>query len=365
MISIPSPKSHTGCSRCERLPDLIPEKGTLYLAPPVIHTSNEIVNYLKQMNMNFETLYEGIFTTRFEREQLNRLCNDFLVNISELELRDTKSLILADGEELTFHNLTQMQPLQSIVARVQGKWLFDTLEENRIVTYFHPIVEADNPSSVFAYECLARGKTEEGELINPGKMFDIAVKADLLFNLDRACRLAAITGCVRHNIKKNIFINFAPGTIYNPEYCLQTTMKAIRNAGISPEQIIFEVVETERITNVNHLLTILDYYRKNGFKVALDDLGAGYSSLNLLNKLKPDFVKLDMELIRNVDEDPYKAVITENIINMARKLGAKTITEGVETIGEWRWVKNNGADYVQGFLFARPAAPPEKVRIPE
>lgn len=364
MIEIERISTNKGCSRCESLPAPIPEQGTLFIAPPVAPTSNAIMGYLKQMGMDYYTLHEGIFAVRFKCEQLNRLCNEFLVEVSELELKDTKCLILADKEELTFHHLTQMQPLQSILARVQGKWLFETLQEKRVYSHFQPIVEAGNPSSVFAYECLARGKSADGEVISPVIMFDIAAKADLLFNLDRACRMSAIEGCVKFGLKENIFINFTPGTIYNPEYCLQTTMRAINKAGISPEQIIFEVVETEKITNVEHLLSILEYYRKNGFKVALDDLGAGYSSLNLLTRLKPDFVKIDMELIRNVDSDPYKAVITENLINMARELGTRTITEGVETLEEWNWVRNKGADYVQGFLFARPAAPPESIHVP-
>ena len=108
----------------------------------------------------------------------------------------------------------------------------------------------------------------------------------------------------------------------------------------------------------------MEFYRGAGFRVALDDLGSGYGSLNLLSQLKPDFVKLDMKLIRDVDRDPYKAEITRKLLEMARGLGVATIVEGIETQGEWEWAHENGADYAQGYLFARPASPPPRPRVP-
>ncbi|MBC17436.1 MAG: diguanylate phosphodiesterase [Desulfovibrio sp.] len=353
-----------GCSRCERTPDPLPESGFLYLAPPMIHTTRALIDAFDQMKLAYDEPYDGVFRVRFNESELSRLCSDFLDNVSSLERHDTKALVLGDNESLTIHHLTRMEPLSAIVAKIQGEWLFGMLENDRIYSHFHPIVSADNPHDIFAYECLARASTEEGAVVNPGLMFDIARQTDMMFFLDRACRLAAIEGCVEHNIDTTIFINFTPGTIYKPEHCLQTTIAAIEMANIAPEQIVFEVVESEEVRDIEHLLSILNYYREHGFRVALDDLGAGFSSLNLLTKLQPDFVKLDMELIRDVDNDPYKAVITENLIRMSRRLGVKTIAEGVETVGEWQWALDKGADYIQGFLFAKPSAPPEPVKVP-
>ena len=105
-------------------------------------------------------------------------------------------------------------------------------------------------------------------------------------------------------------------------------------------------------------------YRDAGFKVALDDLGSGFSSLNLLTMLCPDFIKLDMGLIRDVDSHPVKATIALKLLEAARELGIATIAEGVETLAEWAWVRDHGADYVQGYLFARPGSPPPAPRLP-
>jgi EAL domain-containing protein (putative c-di-GMP-specific phosphodiesterase class I) len=117
------------------------------------------------------------------------------------------------------------------------------------------------------------------------------------------------------------------------------------------------------VESVDHLLTILKYYRKGGFGVALDDLGAGYSSLNRMAELRPDFVKLDMKLIQGVHRDPVKAMIAERLLLLARDLGIQTIVEGVEDREELAWAQEHGADFVQGYLIARPNNPPDRPAI--
>jgi EAL domain-containing protein (putative c-di-GMP-specific phosphodiesterase class I) len=96
----------------------------------------------------------------------------------------------------------------------------------------------------------------------------------------------------------------------------------------------------------------------DGFRFALDDMGAGYSGLNLVHQLRPDFIKLDMALVRGVHRDRYKAVITEMVLELARRLGIRTIAEGVEEPGELEWLRAHGVDFVQGYLIAKPASPP-------
>jgi EAL domain-containing protein (putative c-di-GMP-specific phosphodiesterase class I) len=106
-----------------------------------------------------------------------------------------------------------------------------------------------------------------------------------------------------------------------------------------------------------HLRGLLATYRDAGFRIALDDVGAGYSSLNRLHQLRPDFIKLDMDLVRGVDRDPYKALIARKTIEIASELGITTIAEGVETPGELEWARTTGAAFVQGFATGRPSEP--------
>ncbi len=189
-------------------------------------------------------------------------------------------------------------------------------------------------------------------------MFETARDAGLLFNLDRVARMKAIGEASGLGLESNIFVNFNPTSIYEPASCLRSTMTAIEESGISHSRIVFEVTESEHVKNDRHLRSILDFYRKSGFRIALDDLGAGYGSLNLLAALRPDFVKLDAGLIRDVDQDPYRAAIASKLLELAKELGVTIIAEGVETEEQWRWLLDNGADFVQGFFFARPAFPP-------
>ncbi len=118
------------------------------------------------------------------------------------------------------------------------------------------------------------------------------------------------------------------------------------------------MTESEEIKDQKRLKRILDSCRESGFKVALDDLGAGYSSLNLLSSLRPDFVKLDASLIRDVDCDPYRAMIASRLLKLAKDLGVTVVAEGVETEEQWLWLITHGVDFVQGFFFGRPASPP-------
>ena len=136
------------------------------------------------------------------------------------------------------------------------------------------------------------------------------------------------------------------------------TVRAIDELGIPHDNIVFEVAESEQPPDIKHLIKILRFYQEAGFLVALDDFGSGYSQLNLIHQLRPDFVKLDMHLIRNVDRDPYKAMITEKLLDITNHLHIQTVAEGVETLEELQWVRQQGATFVQGFLIARPSSPP-------
>ena len=144
----------------------------------------------------------------------------------------------------------------------------------------------------------------EGGLVSPGRIFGAAKSARMLFQTDLAARRTAIREAVRQGVEGNLFINFTPAAIYDPRFCLRSTVEAVDGAGISPERIVFEVTETEETRDVDHLRNIVAFYREKGFRVALDDLGSGYSSLNMIHRLRPDFVKLDMQLVRGVDTDP-------------------------------------------------------------
>ncbi len=295
---------------------------------------------------------------------LGLLCSERFGGMSTLELQDARCLLVPDTKQLTIQDLLLMKTLHNLVASVEGQWLNFMIKEQRLITYFQPIVEVYNPNNILAYECLIRGQELDGTITYPDRMFSIAKAADTLFQLDRSARITAIRDATKCNLQQKVFINFIPAAIYDPSFCLRTTVAAIEQSCMKNEQFVFEVVESEDIDDITHLLKILEFYRSNGFQVALDDLGAGYSSLNLLHKIRPDYIKLDRELVHGVDVDPYKAQISAMLLSLANELGIKTIAEGVETVGEWQWLQENGTEYVQGYLFARPSQEPGIASVP-
>ena len=346
------------CSRCENLPEGPPKDGVLYIAPPLAHTRGTIRRLLWDSKLRFGDPLEDVLAVEVCPGGLSRLSDVMMEGLSEAELRDCRAILVEKGRLVDLSMLPRMQDLFTLLGRVRGDWLQGMMRDERITVHFQPIVDVASPEETFAYECLLRGIGEGGELVGPDSMFEAARAAGLLFNLDRAARMKAIHEAAAQGIKENVFINFNPTSVYDPVYCLRSTMKAIEESGLPAERIVFEVTESEEVRDGTHLKNILDYYRRGGFRVALDDLGSGYASLNLMTELRPDFVKLDIGLIKDVDHDPYKASITEKLIELAHELEVTVVAEGVETEEQWRWLADHGADYAQGYLFARPASPP-------
>ncbi len=349
------------CARCTILPEAPASAGSLYLAPPLAHSQKTLRRALHSRQIPFSEPYPTVLAVPLEAGRLDAVLELAAAEMSDSERRDTRALLMGVGVVPTVADLLATMSLSTLIAKVQERWLVEMIRDRRLTTHFQPIVRADDLSEVYGYECLLRGRKADGSLMAPTAMYDAARDAELLFQLDRAARLTAIREAIAHRVRDRLFINFNPSSIYDPSYCLKSTVSAIETAGIDPGRIVFEVVESDRFDT--DLMGIVTSYRRSGFRVALDDLGAGYGSLNLLSKLKPDVVKLDMKLIRDVDRDEYKAGITSTLLEMARKLGVTTVAEGIETPEELQWVRDHGVDLVQGYLIARPASPPPRPRL--
>ncbi len=346
------------CISCESLPDAFPAAGTLFLAAPLEHTQRLIVDVAREQGLEPSVPEPDVLQVSFQGDDLPQVLQRLSERLSAGECEETRVVLLRAGEEPRIRSMLLADRLSVLVRRSRAHWLVDVLATNALVTHFQPIVVSDDPGQVFGYEALTRGVGVDGELIPPTALYGAAVTSNLLYHLDRAARIEAIRAAADNGIEATTFINFTPSSIYTPEFCLRSTIAAMRRTALTPDRVVFEVVETERIQDMGHLEAILRTYRDKGFGIALDDLGAGFASMRLLNSLRPDFVKLDMSLVRGVDTDGYKATIAGKLLETARSLGIRSIAEGVETEAEWRWLTENGATYQQGFLFARPATPP-------
>jgi EAL domain-containing protein (putative c-di-GMP-specific phosphodiesterase class I) len=150
-----------------------------------------------------------------------------------------------------------------------------------------------------------------------------------------------------------LFVNFVPTTIYRPEVCLRTTAQAAVEAGVRLDQLVFEVTEGEHVADIEHLDDVFAYYRRNGSMVALDDLGAGYSSLNMLVRLQPDVVKLDKDIVQALPGPLSKAVVAA-VVNMTHSYGGRVVAECIETAEQADAARDLGVDLGQGWFFGRP-----------
>ena len=165
--------------------------------------------------------------------------------LSDEELRDTQSLLTSETTP-RITAFARVTSLKRFIGVIQSGWLLDLLHEERVTSHFQPIVHAADPTRAFAHEALLRGVDPVGALVPPGRLFDAARDAGLLFQLDLLARRTAIREAARHDLTGCLFINFNPTAIYDPAFCLRTTVAAIDEVGFSREQIVFEVTESDR-----------------------------------------------------------------------------------------------------------------------
>ncbi|MCA9184462.1 MAG: EAL domain-containing protein [Pirellulaceae bacterium] len=300
----------------------------------------------------------GIITISCPLDALRDLGHQWQIGLHPTALEVVRCVLMPQGEEPTASDFMRSYSLRELADSLGGQWIQTVLDNKRLVTHFQPIVSTRAPHPVFAYECLIRGCEEDGQLIRPDRLFNAARATGKLNQLDHNARLTAINTSAKLGLGSGIFINFNPRHIDDSMHCLMNTMYTIIESGLDTSQVVFEVVESDDINDMGKLMRIVEHCREAGCGVALDDLGAGYNSLNILGQVKPDYVKLDMDLIRNVEHDAYKSRVASKVIELAKELQVKTVVEGIETVGSWLWAIEHGADFAQGYLIAKPHQEP-------
>ncbi len=346
------------CPGCEQVPEQQQGAGTLYILPAQPHAAATIAEAVIGKGWPLEREGDSVLSVPVPEGEIGTVMGTLNEALTPQEQAACLANFFTEGDTWSPQALLATRPLDVLVARSQSQWLSDLIDEQRLQMHFQPIVHADDGRTVFAYESLARGLDADGGLISPGELFPAARAANLMFHLDRAARVSAIRQSHQHGIRHPVFINFNPTAVYDPGFCLRTTFKEVRRLGIEPHNFVFEVVETDSVADEAHLKSILEEYRRQGFRIALDDLGAGFGSLTLMKQIRPDFIKLDRELVDGVHWDRYKAAITSHLIEMGKTLQVQIIAEGIEQAEDWHWLRERGVHYVQGFYFARPASPP-------
>ncbi len=280
--------------------------------------------------------------------------------LSPIEQRDTRvAMVSLTEDHSSLHRaIFRAKGMDALLRELREGWLSDVLSQGRIVMHLQPLMQFP-PGRVHGYECLMRGLDDEGRLIMPARMFQAAATLEKLESLDAICRRTAIAAASRFaSSSLTFFINFIPSAVVNPMRTLEQMTQQVEEGGLRPGQIAFEVIETEKVYDQRHLMNVLRHLRKAGFKIALDDVGAGYASLLSLSYLRPDYIKLDGELVRRAANSALEAKMVADLAETARQNGIITVAEGIETEDELRVVLDSGIRLTQGYFHARPQAKP-------
>ncbi|MEK7432882.1 MAG: EAL domain-containing protein [Cyanobacteriota bacterium] len=341
----------------ELLPKLPENKCTLLLSFSIKNQQEKLLEYFNSKNIKHEILDSTIKTEINSLEYFVIDIIDEMNLYNEIEMETINLLLLENDEILDYHTFGKVQSLLKTYRLIKGKDIIYILNNKQLKTYFQPIIDVKR-KEIFAYECLSRGIKKDGSLMGSHLLFKIASKNNLLYYLDREARQTALTNVLANKIDKKIFINFVPNSIYNPETSLRDTLDWAEKLGIKKENLVFEVIETEKIVDIKYLNATLETYREQGVQIALDDIGSGYSSLSLLSELKPDYIKVDMDIVRDIHKNDFNQSILKALAYLAKKHNVKILTEGVETKEELDYCISQGVDYVQGFFFSQPTLKP-------
>jgi EAL domain-containing protein (putative c-di-GMP-specific phosphodiesterase class I)/GGDEF domain-containing protein len=219
-------------------------------------------------------------------------------------------------------------------------------------TFFQPIIDL-NTRATLGFEALTRGPAGT-EYESPYMLFDVATESDLLFELDRLCRRNALTSASAMKPSHKLFVNLLPTTIRDPEFQGELMLSFLKERNLSPSRIVLEITERLIIENYDLFLEAMRTFTDQGFSIAIDDMGAGYSGLEKIVHLNPRYLKFDLMMVRDIDTSFVKREMLKAIHSLASNVGADVIAEGIERPEELETLLELGIPYGQGFLFVRP-----------
>jgi EAL domain-containing protein (putative c-di-GMP-specific phosphodiesterase class I) len=235
--------------------------------------------------------------------------------------------------------------------------LLDVILRERVITAYQAIMDIGT-RQVLGFEALSRGPRGSG-LEAADALFGAATDHHLVVELDRLCRRRALLSSGRIPTNAKIFVNTLPATVRDPQFRGRALIEFLDLAQVSPDRIVIEITEKLVIDNYTLFREAMAYFTDLGISFAVDDVGAGYSGLESIARLKPTFLKIDIALVRDVHISLVNREMVKAIITMGKGIGAEVIAEGIQTEGEAEVLQAMGVDWGQGYLLARPEVGPE------
>lgn len=250
-------------------------------------------------------------------------------------------------------------PLPAGTAADLKEELIRIIKNKKISPVYQPIVNLST-GEIMGFEALSRGPADS-PLHYPLELFRVAVEHGKLLVLEQICREAAVSHLTGLGRNQRLFLNMNAEVIKDPDFRGGLTKTIVIRQGLNPEQVTFELTERTAITDFDSFSKSLNHYRTQGYSIAIDDAGAGYSSLQSIAELRPNYIKLDRSIVHDVDKDPLKQAMLDAMTGLAAVIHSKVIAEGIETADELAILISKRVHYGQGFFLARPGFPPPEI----
>jgi EAL domain-containing protein (putative c-di-GMP-specific phosphodiesterase class I) len=239
--------------------------------------------------------------------------------------------------------------------RQRTVYLRRILRGGHVRAVYQPVVDLVE-RRVIGYEALTRLRREQFR--SPDQLFRVAHESGALWTLERLCRQRALESLPPIDGDQLLFLNIEPDSIFDPELRDRTFLRQMERAGLAPQRVVLEVTEHAAVRDFASLKRVLDDTRAIGFRLAMDDVGSGYAGLQSIAEIHPEFLKIDMSLVRDLHRHPIKRELIETIRRFSESTGIAIVAEGVESEAEMRTLSDVGVRCAQGFLFAEPDSPP-------
>ena len=226
------------------------------------------------------------------------------------------------------------------------------IKDKAVIPYFQPLVSTRS-GEIKAVEVLCRIMTDDGHIMGAHEFIEIAEKLGIIHNLDFVMLEKALLQMEREDYEGMIFINISPRSLVLSEFLPQVE-RIVENASIARERIVFEITERDTVKNMTLLEKFVINLKAEGFKLAVDDFGSGFSSFHYLKHFPIDFVKIDGEFVANMVHNVKDHAVVRCISTLAHELNAATIAEYVESEDVLAAVRDIGINYAQGYHIRRP-----------
>ena len=226
------------------------------------------------------------------------------------------------------------------------------LAEQRIVSLFQPIHDLVE-GRVTGIEALSRGPAGSG-LEDAERLFSLAEKADLAIPLERLCRRRSLREASRAGWERLLFINLSAAAVLDTDFLDGQLAREVLDLYLDPRQVVIEVTERTYAENQELFAGVLSELRKEGFRIAVDDLGSGYSNLSALVDIRPEFLKFDHLFTKDIHRQRIKQDLLTAILSFALKMETQVIAEGIECEDELEALRRLGVPLGQGYHLARP-----------